>query len=302
VKVQTTDEIIVKDRFGENTEFERRYGSIVWKCSIRGGKNHSFLRLLNVPEDLCNEAIKAAIRAFARPLSNIEEEVFGSYSDPRLIGIINGNRKVLIEPLSTIPEFIEIASRRIRVIHKDQIKRCFRCKEEGHFKYDCTANVKDVESTISVIHGESVPEGSKQDQLNADGPTDLIGTGRCPPVEGGSSNSEKLRLTKEASRTNRLSGNGFIEDKNDAVPSESSTHFDIQEQEPDHDNPIEISFPSTGNDRILRSKSERKEAYDEQLLTADMRDESGKRKDMTTQRDKAIVTKSRTQTVSKGKK
>lgn len=134
MKIQTVDEIIVRERFGEITEFKKIYNQARWKCSIRRGKKNSNLRLLNVPEVLTNEEILEAVRQFVRPLSGVDEEVFGSQTDPRLVSIINGNKSVLIEPLGPIPEFVVVASRKIRCIHKDQPKRCFRCKQEGHLK------------------------------------------------------------------------------------------------------------------------------------------------------------------------
>lgn len=78
IKIQTVADIVVAERFGEHVEFQRQFGEIKWTCSIRGGNKGSRLRFLNVPEGVENNLLIQRIESFAKPLSEIKEEVFGS--------------------------------------------------------------------------------------------------------------------------------------------------------------------------------------------------------------------------------
>lgn len=149
VRIRTEEEIIVKDRFGDSFEFQRSYGNIQWRCQIRGGRKNSNLRLLNVPDDMDEERMVGAIKSFAKPLSEVKDEVFGQFHDPRLNGIPNGNKLILIEVEGIVPEYIEIGSRKIRVLHRSQPRRCYACNQAGHFQVDCPKKMNETDQMLN---------------------------------------------------------------------------------------------------------------------------------------------------------
>lgn len=71
----------------------------------------------------------------------MKDEIFGEKDDPRLSGIANGNKTILIELSTVVPEFLVVGTRRIRLLHKSQPRRCFKCQEVGHFQGDCPKNL-----------------------------------------------------------------------------------------------------------------------------------------------------------------
>lgn len=147
VRVRTADEIIVRNRFGESCEFQRSYGNIIWTCQIRGGRKNSNLRLLNVPDDINEDRMIETITTFAKPLSTVRDEVFGHLHDQRLAGIPNGNKLILIEVVERVPDFIEVGTRKIRVLHRSQPSRCFACQETGHLQAECPSRMNSVVDT-----------------------------------------------------------------------------------------------------------------------------------------------------------
>ncbi|TRY75013.1 hypothetical protein TCAL_12118 [Tigriopus californicus] len=76
---------------------------------------------------------------FSKGNRTVGVERFGDRDDPRLEGWTNGNRRVMIVPEQEIPDFFAIDSRRLRNLHRDQIRRCVHCRKEGHIKTECPA-------------------------------------------------------------------------------------------------------------------------------------------------------------------
>lgn len=139
IKIQTIQDIVVSERFGTNREYKRDYPGISWTCTIRGGRNKAKLRFLNVPEEVESQQLVESISSFAKPLSDLSEEVFGNGQDAWLSGIPNGNMQILVEAIEPVPDFVCVGRRKIRIIHKDQIKRCFLCGSDSHLRDDCVS-------------------------------------------------------------------------------------------------------------------------------------------------------------------
>lgn len=71
----TWKEIDVQDRFGSDFSVERKYGKIVWSCSVRGGSQTSTLRFLNVQYYYDDDQLRRSVLPFAVPKSIISKEV-----------------------------------------------------------------------------------------------------------------------------------------------------------------------------------------------------------------------------------
>lgn len=137
VKIETKETVDVSERFGNKHEFRRDYGNKSWRCVVRGAMKSSVLRILGVPCEISNEDLLKEIVPFAKVTSGMNMERFGDRDDPRLSGWTNGNRRVMILKEKEIPDFLTVDSKRFRILHRDQIRRCFLCREEGHIKADC---------------------------------------------------------------------------------------------------------------------------------------------------------------------
>lgn len=160
VRVITKKEINVSERFGSSLQFERAYDEVTWRCSIRGGSSVSALRFLNVQYFASNEELLEAIRPFAISKSEVCEEVFAG--NTLIDGIWNGHKRVGVEikSLALIPNFVMVRGRKIFIQHRDQIRRCYRCNEEGHIGKDCPSDVQEkinvpplLEEEMNVIEG-----------------------------------------------------------------------------------------------------------------------------------------------------
>lgn len=156
VKVETVKPIDVEKRFGDNLSYKRDVGERTWICSIRNGRNASPIRFFNVPRWITNEELIGAIHPFAKTISGMENEVFGKFHDPRLAGLNNGHRRALIINTSTVPDFIVIGEKKIRIYHRNQIPKCFACRREGHIKINCPTTIKE--------RGEKPEEGPTDPQ------------------------------------------------------------------------------------------------------------------------------------------
>lgn len=137
-KVLTREPIVVSKRFQDQYEFHRAYRNKNWKCSIRGGRPNSTLRFIGVPKTISNAQLVNSVQTFDTITSEVEMDAFGGRNDPRLRGLTNGHRKVQITPTSEIPDFVSVGERRIRILHKDQVQRCYSCKLEGHIRVNCS--------------------------------------------------------------------------------------------------------------------------------------------------------------------
>ncbi|XP_059079597.1 uncharacterized protein LOC131877813 isoform X2 [Tigriopus californicus] len=155
VRVFTKQEIDVAEQYGSSLQFERTFEEVTWRCSIRGGSSVSALRFLNVQYYASDEELLDAIRPFAVDKSGISKELFAG--DTLIDGIWNGHKRVQVEikPLTSIPDFVQVRGRKIFLQHKDQTRRCFRCKEEGHIGRDCRSELTKG-ATVSVLPEDDV--------------------------------------------------------------------------------------------------------------------------------------------------
>lgn len=97
----------------------------------------------------------------------MEREVFGRNRDPRLSGLTNGHRRVLVNPRGPIPDFISIGAKKIRIYHKDQILKCFLCRKEGHLKAVCPSNEVMINDPRE-ISGTTESDSSESPQISDD--------------------------------------------------------------------------------------------------------------------------------------
>lgn len=205
VRVVTKHEINVSERFGSSLQFERSYESVTWRCSIRGGSSVSALRFLNVQYFASDQELLEVIRPFAVAKSVVSKEVF--VGDTLIDGVWNGHKKVQVEIKSdtAIPDFVQVRDRKIFIQHRNQIRRCFRCKGEGHIGKDCRSedsNERDLPS-------------SKCESTNE--------VGSALELEDGELNQ------RTEPRIISLRTNGGPPKKNDALMNISSEHGDVTE-------------------------------------------------------------------------
>lgn len=62
-----------------------------------------------------------------------------TYEHPELSFIETGNRRVIMEMRSPVPNFLRIRGKRIIIRYPGMRRVCFRCGQSGHFKRACTA-------------------------------------------------------------------------------------------------------------------------------------------------------------------
>lgn len=163
VKVFPKREIDVRERFGQNAEFTRKYGEVIWQCSVRGIKTIAPLKFLNVMYHFSDEELRASIRAFADPRSGMARDQFPG--DTLLKGVWNGHKKVLVEVKGEIPEFVEIRGKKVWIQHSEQIRRCYGCGIRGHISTQCPRNKLDQEKEN--IHHDEIECPSTTDDLIA---------------------------------------------------------------------------------------------------------------------------------------
>lgn len=153
VKIETVKDIIVRDRFRSNVEFVRQFKETTWKCTIRGGDKKSKLRFLNVPEGVSDSQLIESLKPFAQPVSGITEERFGMNHDSWLAGIPNGNMQVMVVAKELVPDFVLLGQKKIRVVHRNQAKKCFLCGSEEHLRRNCTGGNSSEASEFNVCNG-----------------------------------------------------------------------------------------------------------------------------------------------------
>lgn len=164
VKVLTKESVSVEERFGENFHFARQYSGKTWHCKIRGGnKVASPLRLLCVPEDIGNEELINEVAKFSEVRSGIISEVFAERNDPRLRGLSNGHRRAYIIPKADIPDFISVGTKKIKIIHRDQVRTCYKCKNAGHIKVDCPNEVR---TNVEMVQNENIAVNDEKKSQN----------------------------------------------------------------------------------------------------------------------------------------
>lgn len=147
VRLRSREEIRVKERFANKFEFQRSYGDKIWNCVIRGAQLFAPLRYLNVPDTVSLTDLEQATSTFALLKSTISEETFEDRHDPRLSGLPNGNKRALIQPIDTIPNFLEVGPWKIRITHREQTRRCYTCQKDGHYRSECPLEKRNVQET-----------------------------------------------------------------------------------------------------------------------------------------------------------
>lgn len=213
IKVETVKDIIISERFGSNVAFQRQFDETTWKCTIRGGDKKSKLRFLNVPEGVNNSLLVDSLRSFAKPVSDITEERFSSNHDSWLAGIPNGNMQVMVITKDVVPDFVHVGPKRIRIVHKNQTKKCFLCGSGDHLRNDCPRNI---------VTGDKEPHVDDQVFL--------------PPTNNGSIAKEVDFC--EAVTSLSVSGGTDLEEKDLSNPK-SPSHGDFSYKDSETTSPIE---------------------------------------------------------------
>lgn len=178
-RIRTYQRVDVKERFGDCFEFARISGGITWKCVVRGAQRFYPLRYHHVYGEVSADDLAKATAPFAEIKSTVMNEVFEDFHDNRLCGIPNGNMRVLILPTASIPEFIVVCGRKIRISHRDQTRRCFRCQAEDHLKSKCPKMHQLSENSI----GRN-SRGHSTEKRNKSGNQGEVGVGLDGPEKG----------------------------------------------------------------------------------------------------------------------
>lgn len=147
LKIRTTKDINVRERFGAVSNFEVPDGKqgLLWRASIRGAAERRAapeeetqkLRIINPPEEASFKEVKEAVEKFAVVKSSIKEEVVSEQEEPRLAGYPTGVLYLRIKKGPTVPQYIMIRRQRVRVHVALPHNVCLRCREEGHRVADC---------------------------------------------------------------------------------------------------------------------------------------------------------------------
>lgn len=163
VRVETVHPFDVNERFGDNLHYQRMVIERKWLCSIRKANSASYLRFFNVPGWITNEELLSVITSFAKPLATMEKECFGKFQDPRLSGLTNGHRRVLVTCLGIVPDFISLGLKKIRIYHRDQVPKCFTCHQAGHMKANCPTNQELLKRPSADLTDNLIPQELQQD-------------------------------------------------------------------------------------------------------------------------------------------
>lgn len=113
----------------------------------------------------------------ATPCSAVFEERFTEADNSRLAGIWNGNARLFVQVSGPVPEFVEIDSRRIKIWHPDQVRKCFICGSLSHLKNSCVANTgMEKQPVIPVMDDtqESERDGDGSSPLEKEEPESVL--------------------------------------------------------------------------------------------------------------------------------
>lgn len=120
---------------------------------------------------------------------------------------------MMIIPKKEIPDFLVVNLKRFRVLHRDQLRRCFQCRQEGHIKAVCPSKrTTEVNPKAETINDNGAFAEVENEDLEMELNTELETirkvhgneSDRVGPLLGGLESTENGNETESREHSNNL--------------------------------------------------------------------------------------------------